>query len=152
MLIRTKVLRLGITANSRYSKIRRYQFRKTPSKTFDKLARVSSMDPRMTLQTQLILQALLQHPAEELWGRKLAELTGLMPGTAQPILMRLERAGWVKSHREPDEVAHAAGRPARRYFALTGEGALKATAALADARRPKPSALRGLIDQAGLLT
>lgn len=106
----------------------------------------------MTLQTQLVLQALLRHPAEELWGRKLAELTGLMPGTTQPILMRLERFGWVKSRRESADEARTDGRPARRYFALTADGAVKAADALAEARRPKSSALHGLADQPGLLS
>ena len=99
---------------------------------------------RMTLQTQMVLQALLRQPAKESWGRKLAEDTGLMPGTTQPILMRLEAAGWVTSRREDDALAHAEGRPARRYFALTGQGAAQATEALSAARRPKGSALRGL--------
>jgi PadR family transcriptional regulator PadR len=69
---------------------------------------------RMTLQTQMILQALLREPAKETWGRKIAEETGLMPGTAQPILMRLEAEGWLTSRKEDEALAHAEGRPARR--------------------------------------
>jgi len=105
------------------------------------------MEPRMTLQTQVILQALLQHPAEELWGRKIAGLTGLMPGTVQPILIRLEQAGWVASRQESADTARFDGRPARRFFALTEDGAAKARVALATARRPTKSALQGLAGQ-----
>jgi PadR family transcriptional regulator, regulatory protein PadR len=53
------------------------------------------MPPRMTMQTQLVLQALLRRPDRELYGLKLAEETGLLPGTAYPILLRLENEGWV---------------------------------------------------------
>src|SRR5687768_2504015 len=104
---------------------------------------------RMTLQTQLILQALLREPAQESWGRKLADETGLMPGTTQPILMRLEAEGWLTSRREDAATAHADGRPPRRYFALTGVGATRASEALANARRPKSNALRGLATERG---
>ncbi|TDD60021.1 PadR family transcriptional regulator [Kribbella antibiotica] len=103
----------------------------------------------MTLQTQLILQALLREPAKESWGRKLADETGLMPGTAQPILMRLEAEGWLTSRREDEATAHGEGRPPRRYFALTGVGATLASEALTTARRPRGSALRDLATDRG---
>jgi PadR family transcriptional regulator, regulatory protein PadR len=45
---------------------------------------------RMTIQTQLILQALLRDPGRELYGLELARETGLRPGTAHPILLKLE--------------------------------------------------------------
>jgi PadR family transcriptional regulator PadR len=44
---------------------------------------------RMTIQTQLILQALLRDPGRELYGLELARETGLRPG-AHPILLKLE--------------------------------------------------------------
>ncbi|MFD3400069.1 PadR family transcriptional regulator [Kribbella sp. NPDC058693] len=105
---------------------------------------------RMTLQTQLVLQALLREPANESYGRKVSEDTGLMPGTIQPILMRLEAEGWLISRREDEKFAHKEGRPARRYFALTGLGAQHASEELANARRRKGSVLRGLTPEEGL--
>ncbi|QXJ26609.1 helix-turn-helix transcriptional regulator [Actinomadura graeca] len=99
----------------------------------------------MTLQTQLVLQALLRDPARELYGRELSQLTGLMPGTTHPILLRLETEGWVTSHKE-DIDPRAEKRPARRYYRLTANGAAQASAALAGARRPLGSALRGLTE------
>ncbi|GAA2427888.1 hypothetical protein GCM10010191_46010 [Actinomadura vinacea] len=104
----------------------------------------------MTLQTQLVLRALLRNPAHEMYGRQLADETGLMPGTTHPILLRLEQAGWVTSRKE-DIDPHAEGRPARRYYRLTATGAAQAGAALAKARRPRTTALRDLAGEGGTL-
>jgi PadR family transcriptional regulator PadR len=106
------------------------------------------MAPRMTLQTQLILQALLRNPARELYGLELSQETGLLPGTAYPILLRLENQGWVTSRWE-DIDPHAEKRPARRYYRLTASGAAQAAAAIATARRPSRLALRGLAGEGG---
>src|ERR1700761_6548663 len=103
---------------------------------------------RMTVQTQLILRALLRDPSRELYGLELSEETGLLPGTAYPILLRLENEGWVTSRWE-DIDPHAEKRPARRYYRLTATGATQASAALAGARRPSRAALRGLAGEGG---
>ena len=103
---------------------------------------------RMTVQTQLIIQALLKDPARELYGLELSEDTGLLPGTAYPILMRLENEGWVTSRWE-DIDPRAEKRPARRYYRLTASGAAQASAAIAGARRPSRSALRRLAREGG---
>jgi PadR family transcriptional regulator PadR len=106
------------------------------------------MAPRMTVQTQLILRALLRDPSRELYGLELSEETGLLPGTAYPILLRLENEGWVTSRWE-DIDPHAEKRPARRYYRLTASGATQASAALTAARRPTWAALRGLAGEGG---
>jgi DNA-binding PadR family transcriptional regulator len=103
---------------------------------------------RMTVQTMLILQALLRDPGRELYGLELSEETGLLPGTAYPILLRLENEGWVSSRWE-DIDPHAEKRPARRYYRLTAGGA-PARAAIAGARRPSRIALRRLAGEGGL--
>jgi DNA-binding PadR family transcriptional regulator len=102
----------------------------------------------MTVQTQLIVQALLRDPARELYGLELSQETGLLPGTAYPILLRLENEGWVTSRWE-DIDPQAEKRPARRYYRLTAAGAVQASAAIAAARRPKSSALRRLASEGG---
>jgi DNA-binding PadR family transcriptional regulator len=102
----------------------------------------------MTVQTQLVVQALLRHPGRELYGLELAEETGLLPGTTYPILMRLEEAGWVTRHPE-DIDPHVAKRPPRIYYRLTANGAQQASAAMAAARRPRPAVLRRLAEQEG---
>jgi PadR family transcriptional regulator, regulatory protein PadR len=103
---------------------------------------------RMTVQTQMIVQAMLKDPARELYGLELSEETGLLPGTAYPILLRLENEGWVTSRWE-DIDPRAEKRPARRYYRLTTAGAAHASAALAGARRPSRSALRRLAAEGG---
>ncbi len=100
---------------------------------------------RLTVQVQLVLQALLCDPAKEMYGLEISEETGLQPGTAYPILLRLENEGWVASRWE-DIDPHAEKRPARRYYRLTAGGAVQSGAALAGARRPKDAALRRLAE------
>ncbi|MGH8879134.1 MAG: PadR family transcriptional regulator, partial [Stackebrandtia sp.] len=60
--------------------------------------------------------------------------TGLPSGTLYPILVRLERAGWVATAWE-DVDASAAGRPARRYYRLTADGVTAARAELSSMYR-----------------
>lgn len=103
---------------------------------------------RLTLQVQLVLQALLRDPVREMYGLELSEETGLQPGTAYPILLRLEHEGWAASRWE-DIDPRAEKRPARRYYRLTAGGAVQASAALQAARRPKGTALRRLAEGGG---
>lgn len=103
-------------------------------------------EPRMTIPTQLVLQALLAEPGRELYGAELGDLAGLRSGTVHPILARLEGLGWLQSRWEEID-PQAEGRPARRYYRLTAEGARSAQQALARAYRP--SAVRRLRPQAG---
>ncbi len=92
--------------------------------------------PRMTLQVQLVLRALLADPGAERYGLQLCAETGLPSGTIYPIVARLEQMGWVESSWE-DPARHVAeGRPRRRYYRLTGDGAMQARDALARVRRP----------------
>jgi len=102
----------------------------------------------MTVQTMLILQALLRDPSRELYGLELSEETGLLPGTAYPILLRLENEGWATSRWEVID-PRAEKRPPRRYYRLTSNGASAASAAMTAARRPKRAALRRLADEGG---
>lgn len=91
-----------------------------------------SGSPRMTLPTQLVLRAFLARPAREMYGLEICGEAGLPSGTIHPILARLEHLGWLESHWEeirPEEV----GRPKRRYYQLTKDGAESARIALAQA-------------------
>lgn len=89
----------------------------------------------MTLPTQLVLRTLLAKPAEELYGLQICAEAGLPSGTIHPILARLEGLGWVESRWE-DIDSRAEGRPRRRYYKMTGDGAERARAALARAATP----------------
>ena len=96
----------------------------------------------MTLPTQLVLWALLTEPTREMYGLQICTEAGLPSGTIHPILGRLERLGWLESRWE-DIDSHKEGRPRRRYYQLTKEGAEDAQIALARATTPV-SALPGL--------
>ena len=52
---------------------------------------------RMTIPTQLVLQALLEDPQRELYGIEIGAAAGLPSGTVHPILARLEGVGWLRS-------------------------------------------------------
>lgn len=94
------------------------------------------MAPRMTTTTVLVLQALLHDPGQELYGLEIAELTGVDPGTIYPILVRLQRLGWVDSRWEQID-SHAEKRPARRYYWITSHGVQQARQALEAVQRTK---------------
>ncbi|WP_229071011.1 PadR family transcriptional regulator [Actinoplanes sp. DH11] len=96
----------------------------------------------MTLQVRLVLHALAAEPDRQLYGLEIIDATGLMPGTIYPILARLEQAGWLRSEWEAvDE--HAVGRPRRRYYGLTADGATAAVAAKTTAAQRRTSAAVG---------
>src|SRR5512135_1764924 len=89
--------------------------------------------PRMTIPTQLVLRALLAEPTQEMYGLQICEAAGLPSGTIHPILARLEREfGWVESRWEDIKPAEE-GRPRRRYYRLTEDGAERARIHLARA-------------------
>ncbi len=93
--------------------------------------------PRMTLQTMLVLSAMLADPAKRRFGLELCEETGQPSGTIYPILARLEQFGWIEGHKESAAEHLAEGRRARYYYTLTDEGAVRAHAALEQARRSR---------------
>ncbi|WP_194822396.1 helix-turn-helix transcriptional regulator [Micromonospora sp. S-DT3-3-22] len=92
-----------------------------------------TMGPRLTAQTVAVVRALLTEPAKARWGRDIAAETGLKSGSLHPILARLERAGWVESYWEDPAEHEDAGRPRRRYYRFTSDGAETARLALAEA-------------------
>jgi PadR family transcriptional regulator PadR len=100
------------------------------------------MGPRMTLQTLLVLKAMLADPARERFGLDLSQATGQPPGTIYPIIARLERAGWVTSFWESPAEHLREGRRRRRYYRLTEDGAEQARAAVAAAERTRGVSLR----------
>jgi PadR family transcriptional regulator PadR len=89
--------------------------------------------PRMTLPTLLVLRALTEDPTKERYGLELGAASALPSGTIHPILMRLEKFGLVESRWEDHVDPHEVGRPRRRYYRLTPDGAELARDALARA-------------------
>lgn len=78
--------------------------------------------PRMTLPTQLVLQALLVNPSQGMYGLEISQTVELPSGTIHPILARLEGYGWLESRWE-DIDPREKQRPRRRYYRLTPDGA-----------------------------
>ena len=89
------------------------------------------MGMTMTVPVVKVLAELLAAPDGEHYGLALMRSTGLASGTLYPILARLQTAGWVRAEWEQIDPV-AAGRPARRYYRLTAEGATDAAAALSE--------------------
>jgi PadR family transcriptional regulator, regulatory protein PadR len=91
---------------------------------------VDKPSPRMTQPTQAVVRALLAEPSREFYGLELGTIAGLPSGTIHPILARLEACEWVESRWETID-PHQQGRPRRRYYSLTANGAIHARSALA---------------------
>jgi DNA-binding PadR family transcriptional regulator len=88
-------------------------------------------DVRVTAAVAKVLAALLVDPTVDRYGLDLMRATDHPSGTLYPILLRLQRAGWVAARWEEIDPA-AAGRPARRYYRLTPDGAVAARTAVAE--------------------
>jgi DNA-binding PadR family transcriptional regulator len=100
-------------------------------------------NPRMTLQVKNVLRSMLSEPSREWYGLELCDLTELPAGTMYPILARLEGCGWLESRWENHAEQAVAGRPPRRYYRFSQDGAETARVALALSHRPRTRLLRG---------
>jgi PadR family transcriptional regulator, regulatory protein PadR len=72
-------------------------------------------------QAKLILQVLLDAPADEAYGLEVVRASGVPAGTAYAILRRLEDEGLLDGRWE-QITPQDEGRPPRRYYQLNGEG------------------------------
>lgn len=74
---------------------------------------------RMSQQTIVLMKALLAQPRDWRYGYDLSRETSLKSGTLYPILMRLNKRGWLETRwTEPE----APGRPPRHMYRLTADG------------------------------
>ena len=90
----------------------------------------------------MVLAEMLSEPAEQRYGLDICAETGLPSGTIYPILARLERIGWMESDWEDPNAHIAEGRPRRRYYRLTRDGAECADEALKAIKRTRKNAAR----------
>jgi PadR family transcriptional regulator, regulatory protein PadR len=106
-------------------------------------AEVATRLPRATRTTVKILESFLERPTEERHGFRLFDEAKIQSGTGYPILLRLEKIGWLSSRwEESDEPG-----PRRRLYRLTAEGEPAVRRFLAEKRAgrfrlggiPKPS-------------
>lgn len=72
---------------------------------------------------------MLEKPSQPMYGLDLMDRAGVKSGTLYPLLARLAEAGWLTAQRETVDPS-AAGRPARTYYRLSGEGERGAREAL----------------------
>ena len=91
-------------------------------------------DVRMSLQTLRVLEAFLENPTQELAGADVQKRGPLASGTLYPILMRLQKLGWLETRWEQETTA---GRPPRHLYRLTGNGREWAREELRAARESK---------------
>jgi PadR family transcriptional regulator, regulatory protein PadR len=104
--------------------------------------------PRLTPQTIAVLRILLATPTTPRYGLEIAREAGLKTGTLHPILARLQHAGWIESFWETPADHEDQGRPRRRYYRFTGDGAQTARRAIAEAN-VSGAGLSGLRPQPG---
>ncbi|BBH69417.1 transcriptional regulator [Actinoplanes sp. OR16] len=98
---------------------------------------------RVTAAVSKVLAALLEDPGAYRYGLDLMRASGHPSGTLYPILLRLQKAGWVETQwEEIDPVV--AGRPARRYYKLTPDGLAAARTELAALRQQLDKAFGGV--------
>ena len=74
---------------------------------------------RSSRQTLAILETLLAHPSQWHHGYAISRQTGVPSGTLYPVLMRLDKLGWLETKWEESA---AQGRPPRHLYRLTGNG------------------------------
>ena len=92
---------------------------------------MSTQTPRITGPTLKVLGQLMTAPLSGLSGAEISKATSISSGTLYPILIRLEKAGWLSSEWEevnPCEV----GRPRKRFYQLTSVGAQESRAVFDD--------------------
>lgn len=89
---------------------------------------------RITMAVAQVLAALLEDPTAERYGLDLMRATGQPSGTIYPILVRLQRAGWVEATWEDVDPTQE-GRPPRRYYRLTPDAVGTARIELAALRQ-----------------
>lgn len=67
------------------------------------------------------LSALFDAAPKELYGLEVMDISGVAAGSLYPILVRFVEWGWLEARPETIDPSEA-GRPARIYYRLTGEG------------------------------
>jgi PadR family transcriptional regulator PadR len=90
---------------------------------------------RVSKQTLKLLAALTAKPSAWHYGYALSRATELMSGTLYPILMRLEKRGWLVTKWESPPPG---GRPPRHLYRLTASGHAWAIEAIAASRQRGP--------------
>ncbi|SRR5208283_1878893 len=97
---------------------------------------------KLTGSLERVLRVFLADTTARQYGYELMRAARLPSGTLYPMLARLQDQGLVTSEWEP-QPADAGGRPPRKYYQLTAEGARVARLELARASRTSPRGAHG---------
>jgi PadR family transcriptional regulator PadR len=99
---------------------------------------------QLTPALERVLLAFLADIAAPRYGYDLMKAARLPSGTLYPMLARLQEEGLVTSQWEPQS-DDAGGRPPRKYYQLTAEGARVARLELARASHDAPRKVPGTV-------
>ncbi len=91
---------------------------------------MADFEVRLSGPTLKLLKLMLDEPIKKRSGAEISREAKIGSGTLYPLLLRLERAGWLFSEWEQIDPKEA-GRPRRRFYWLTPAGYPKAREALA---------------------
>jgi PadR family transcriptional regulator len=97
---------------------------------------------RRSRQSMAVLEALLARTGQWHYGYAISTQTSIPSGTLYPILMRLDKLGWLETRWE-DGIP--SGRPPRHLYRLSGNGRVWAREELRSAQQGefwKPAASR----------
>jgi DNA-binding PadR family transcriptional regulator len=92
---------------------------------------------KLTGPLERVLRVFLADLSAPRYGYDLMKATKLPSGTLYPMLARLQAEGLLTSEWEP-QPDDASGRPPRKYYQLTGEGARVARLELPEASLAAP--------------
>jgi PadR family transcriptional regulator, regulatory protein PadR len=96
---------------------------------------------KLTGPLERVLRVLIADPSAPHYGYDLMKAAKLSSGTLYPMLARLQQEGLVDSEWEPQR-QEAGGRPPRKYYRLTAEGARVGRLELAQVPTPAQHAQR----------
>src|SRR5262249_16443022 len=86
---------------------------------------------RLTQPALKVLRFFLGSPSVPRSGAEIAKATRVLSGTLYPMLIRMEKWGWVRRGWEEIDSGDA-GRPRRRFYELTANGRSAAVQAFAE--------------------
>jgi DNA-binding PadR family transcriptional regulator len=110
-------------------------------------------DLELTPKMAEVVKVFLEDPAKGRYGYELMRLTGMSSSYLYPTLAKLEKAGLLTAGKE-DIDPHAAGRPPRRVYWISGAAVAVARgqlAALSERYRPPKPARPRLLPRSGTL-
>ena len=94
-------------------------------------------EPRLTLASLTVLRIFADQPTRKMAGSDIYAVAKISSGTLYPILLRFEKAGWLKSDWEDCDPSEE-GRPRKRLYRLTPTGYARAQESLRFLAQEKP--------------